>query len=184
MILASGSPRRQNLLSELGLEFQVVVRDVEEKMPDGLTPAEVAEYLARLKSDAYKDLAENNIIVTADTLVALRGQILGKPADRDEAIRMLEALSANVNQVISAVCLRYREQLCVFHEVSRVYFRKLDRAEIEYYVDHFAPYDKAGAYGIQEWIGMVGIERIDGDYYNVVGLPVPRLWEELKKGFC
>lgn len=164
----------------MGLTFEVIVRDVDEVVPEGLTPAEVAAQLAVTKSAAYTDLAQDHIVITADTLVALKGQILNKPRDRAEAVRMLQALSGKVNQVISAVCLQYQERMEVFHVVTKVQFRELEQEEIDYYVDEYKPFDKAGAYGIQEWIGMIGIEGIEGDYYNVVGLPVPKLWEVLK----
>lgn len=180
MILASGSPRRQHLLRELGLEFEVVLREIEEPLPENLSPAGAAESLALMKSEAYQDLAQTHLVITADTIVALDGKLLAKPADRAEAISMIQLLSGKENQVISAAALRYRDRCRVFHALTRVHFRKLEDWEIEHYVDRFQPYDKAGAYGIQEWIGMVGIDRIEGDYYNVVGLPVPRLWQEMQ----
>lgn len=180
MILASGSPRRQHLLRELGLEFEVVVRDIEEPLPENLSPSEAAESLALMKSEAYQDLAQTHLIITADTIVAWGGKLLAKPANRAEAISMISSLAGEENQVISAAALRYKDRCHAFHATTRVHFRNLEAWEIEYYVDHYQPYDKAGAYGIQEWIGMVGIDRIEGDYYNVVGLPVPKLWQELK----
>ena len=180
MILASGSPRRQQLLQDLGLEFRVVVREVAEPLPDGLSPIAAAETLAQLKSAAYTDLAAENVVITADTIVALNGQLLAKPKDREDAIGMLNALSGAENQVISAVCLRYRNKVETFHARTIVRFRPLESWEIAHYVDRFQPYDKAGAYGIQEWIGMIGITHIEGDYYNVVGMPAPLLWTALK----
>ncbi|MEY3442650.1 MAG: septum formation protein Maf [Bacteroidota bacterium] len=180
MILASGSPRRQQLLREVGLDFEVVVRPVEEVIPLGKTPVEVAEHLAWHKCEAYLDLINDHIVLTSDTIVSLKGQLLEKPQDREDAVRMLRLLSGNVNQVISGVCLRYQGKIEVFHASTWVTFRKLAEWEIAHYVDHFKPYDKAGAYGIQEWIGMVGIEKIEGDYYNVVGLPIGMVWEALK----
>ena len=180
MILASGSPRRKHLLTELGLDFQVIVREVDETFPRGMPPTVLAEHLASLKSQACADLAEAHIVITADTVVALQGQLLGKPADRSEAVTMLQALSGQTNQVISAVCIRHQAQTVLFHEITQVHFRPLEPWEIDHYVDHFKPYDKAGAYGIQEWIGMVGITHIEGDYYNVMGLPLARLWQTLK----
>ena len=180
LILASGSPRRQQLLNELGLAFEVLVRQVSEDIPAGKSPAEVAEYLAWHKSEAYKDLLDSNIVLTSDTIVSLEGQLLEKPIDRADAIRMLAALSGNVNEVISAVCIRFQAKTLLFHALTKVSFRKLSPLEIEHYVDTFKPFDKAGAYGIQEWIGMVGIEKIEGDYYNVVGLPVGMVWTKMK----
>jgi septum formation protein len=158
----------------------VVLREIEEPLPQDLSPSEAAESLALMKSEAYQDLAQTHLVITADTIVALEGQLLAKPADRSEAISMIRSLSGKENQVISAVALRYQNRVHVFHAITRVFFRSLEEWEIEYYVDQYQPFDKAGAYGIQEWIGMVGIDRIEGDYYNVVGLPVPKLWTELK----
>ena len=180
LILASGSPRRQQLLRDLGLEFNVVVREVDESFLPGLSPESLAEYLACLKNDACHDLIPNNLVITSDTIVALEGRMLGKPRTREEAFGMLESLSGKVNQVISGVCIRHGSWQKVFHAVTDVYFRDLVRWEIQYYVDQYRPYDKAGAYGIQEWIGMAGIDRIEGDYYNVVGMPVGLVWNALK----
>lgn len=181
LILASGSPRRKELLRALGLEFQVVVREVDESFPTGMGPVELARHLARIKAEACSDLAEKAIVITADTVVALKGQLLGKPADATEARRMLRDLSGHTNQVITGVCIRHREQEQVFHAATEVHFRELQQWEIDHYVEQFRPFDKAGAYGIQEWIGMVGISAIEGDYYNVVGLPVGMVWEALKR---
>lgn len=181
LILASGSPRRQQLLRDVGLEFEVVVRTVDETVPTGKSPIEAAEYLAHHKSEAYRDLLSDHVVITSDTIVSLGGQLLEKPKDRADAVRMLNLLSRNVNQVISGVCIRHKERIVLFHASTWVTFRELQAREIDYYVDHYRPYDKAGAYGIQEWIGMIGIEKIEGDYYNVVGLPVAKVWEALKE---
>ncbi len=148
-----------------------------------MTPVAVAEHLAWHKSQAYQDLIVDHIVITSDTIVSLGEQLLEKPADRADAIRMLQALSGNVNQVISGVCIRYQDQVALFHASTFVTFKPLTDAEITFYVDQYRPYDKAGAYGIQEWIGMVGISKIEGDYYNVVGLPVGMVWERLQ-AFC
>lgn len=180
MILASGSPRRQKLLTDLGLDFHVVIRDVEELIPAGKSPTEVAEHLAHHKSETYLDLTTDFIVLTSDTIVSLQGELLEKPKDRTDAIRMLKLLSGKSNEVISGVCIRYQAKTVLFHASTLVTFRALEQWEIAHYVDEFAPFDKAGAYGIQEWIGMVGIEKIEGDYYNVVGLPVGMVWEALK----
>ena len=180
MILASGSPRRQNLLRELGLDFKVLVREVEEIIPIGMSPTAVAEHLALFKARAYDDMAIDHVVITADTLVVLDHDILGKPGNHAEAVQMLKDLSGRVNWVITGVCINFAGEKRVFHEVTKVFFRKLKRWEIDHYVRRFQPYDKAGAYGVQEWIGMVGIEHLEGDYYNVVGLPVSRLWRELQ----
>jgi septum formation protein len=183
LILASGSPRRQQLLTELGLAFEVVVRPVAEDIPPGKSPAAVAEHLAWHKSEAYLDLIADHIVLTSDTIVSLGGQLLEKPVDRADAVRMLQALSGQVNEVISGVCIRHQDRMALFHASTWVTFRDLAEWEIDHYVDLYKPYDKAGAYGIQEWIGMVGIAKIEGDYYNVVGLPVGLVWERMK-GFC
>ena len=139
----------------------------------------VAEHLALEKARAYDDLAADNIVVTADTLVSLDSEILGKPQDLREAAQMLQNLSGQVNWVVTGVCINHQGEKRIFHEVSKVWFRKLQRWEITHYIDQYQPYDKAGAYGIQEWIGLIGVDRIEGDFYNVVGLPVSRLWKEL-----
>lgn len=159
----------------------MVVRQVAEDIPAGKSPVEVAEHLAWHKSEAYHDLIADHIVLTSDTIVSLGGQLLEKPADRADAIRMLEALSGNVNQVISGVCIRHQDRMALFHASTYVTFRQLAAWEIAHYVDCYQPFDKAGAYGIQEWIGMVGIEQIEGDYYNVVGLPVGMVWAALKQ---
>jgi septum formation protein len=168
------------MLADAGLAFQVVVRPVDESIPAGKTPSGVAEHLAAHKGEAYLDLSRDHIVITADTIVCLEGELLGKPPGRADAIRMLRALSGNVHQVVSGVCIRHRDRRSLFHATTIVTFRTLEDREIEHYVDRFKPYDKAGAYGIQEWIGMVGIEKIEGDYYNVVGMPVGKVWEALK----
>jgi len=181
LILASGSPRRQQLLREAGLDFRVVTRPVEEIVPEQMSPMAVAEHLALFKARAYDDLAEDNVVITADTVVSLGNEILGKPAHVRDAVQMLKDLSGEVNWVVSGVCISHRGQKKLFHEVTKVYFRKLQRWEIAYYIERYQPFDKAGAYGIQEWIGMIGVDRIEGDFYNVVGLPVSRLWHELRE---
>lgn len=139
----------------------------------------VAEHLALAKAKAYDDWAQDHVVITADTVVALGQRLLAKPGNAREAVQMLQDLSGNENWVVSGVCVSHAGRKKLFHEVTKVHFRALSRREIAHYVEVFQPYDKAGAYGIQEWIGMVGVERIEGDYYNVVGLPVARLWQEL-----
>lgn len=181
LILASQSPRRRQLLADAGLEFTLAPRfECEESFPDDLSAADVAEYLSNLKSEAYPEqLAERDILLTADTVVIACGRILGKPADREEAIEMIEMLSGHEHEVVTGVTLRSAERIRRFSVTSKVYFRTLAQEEIEYYVDTYKPFDKAGSYGIQEWIGYVGIERIEGSFYNVMGLPVQRLYCEL-----
>ncbi len=181
MILASGSPRRQQLLRDTGLAFEVVTRPVEEIIPEQMSPMAVVEHLALFKARAYDDLAADHVVITADTVVSLGDEILGKPVDARDAVQMLKDLSGQVNWVVSGVCISHRGQKKLFHEVTKVRFRALKRWEIAYYIERYRPYDKAGSYGIQEWIGMVGVDHIEGDYYNVVGLPVARLWRELEE---
>jgi septum formation protein len=181
IILASQSPRRQYLLKELGFKFEVIEIDVREVYPAGLSASEIAVYLAELKSSAFEDsgLNENSILITADTIVSLGNEILGKPANYIEAFDMLQKLSGRKHDVITAVCIRSTKKKRVFHVLSSVCFKELSRREIEYYIDHYKPYDKAGGYGIQEWIGYIGINKIEGSFFNVMGLPVKELYEEL-----
>ena len=183
LILASQSPRRRQLLQDAGLEFQLAPRfECEESFPDTMPAEQVAEYLSHLKSEAYPyELGEKDVLLTADTVVVASGRVLGKPANREDAIEMLALLSGREHEVITGVTLRKRLATMSFSALSKVRFRELRAEEIEYYVDTYSPMDKAGAYGIQEWIGYVGIESIEGSYYNVMGLPVQRLYCELEK---
>lgn len=181
LLLASKSPRRRELLSQLGFDIQFISIDVDEHLSSPISPADVAEHLARRKASAYSGtLAYDEVLVTADTVVVHDGHVMGKPADRDEAMTMLRELSGQRHTVYTGVCLRTADDTTSFTEATDVYFNQLSDKDIAYYVDTYRPYDKAGAYGIQEWIGMVGIARIDGCYYNVVGLPVARLYESLR----
>lgn len=181
LLLASKSPRRRELLAQLGLPFSTVDIDVEEHIATPLPASQVAESLALLKAGGYKpQLAEGEVLVTADTVVVHQEQVLGKPHNREEAVAMLQSLSGCVHQVYTGVCLRSCSRKVSFTECTQVHFRHLSAREIDYYIDHYQPYDKAGSYGIQEWIGMVGIERIEGCFYNVMGLPVSRLYCELQ----
>ncbi|TXK52426.1 septum formation protein Maf [Pontibacter qinzhouensis] len=179
LLLASNSPRRKELLAGLGLAFTVRVKEVHEDFPDHLQPAQVAEYLAGHKADAYAGELDDEVLITADTIVSVGDQILNKPADEAEAFKMLSLLSGQQHQVITGVCLLTKTSKTVFHDTTKVYFKHLTDAEIEYYIRTCKPFDKAGAYGIQEWIGMIGIERIEGSYFNVVGLPVQKLYSQL-----
>lgn len=183
LILASQSPRRRQLLSDAGLEFTLADRfECDETFPQDMPAEDVAEYLSRLKSDAYPEpLAEGDILLTADTVVIADNRVLGKPSDRAEAIEMISLLSGCDHEVITGCTLRTATRQRCFSVRSKVHFRALDREEIEYYVDCYRPFDKAGAYGIQEWIGYVGIEGIEGSFYNVMGLPVQRLYSILKE---
>jgi len=181
IILASKSPRRQELMKLLGLDFRIVLKEVEESYPESLSPAEVALYIAEKKAKAFDEEISNEIVITADTLVCVEGQILGKPENEAHAFEILSQLSGRKHEVMTGVCLLKNHQLHSFVETSEVYFKNLTAEQINYYISTGQPMDKAGAYGIQEWIGLVGIERINGSYTNVVGLPTHRLYEELLK---
>lgn len=180
--LASQSPRRQSLLKGIVPDFKIEVRNTPEEFPEQLKEHEIATFLAQLKSQAFdKDISDNQLIITADTIVWINNQVLGKPIDRDDAIRILKMLSGNMHIVYTGVCLKTKTFERIFWASTEVYFRHLEDEEIIFYVDKYKPYDKAGAYGVQEWIGYIGIERINGSYFNVMGLPVQMLYEELKK---
>ena len=181
LILASHSPRRRQLLADCGFSFVLADQyDVEEHYPNTLTVDRVAAYLSRLKSEAYpQPLGDRDLLITADTVVVCDDRILGKPADRTAAVAMLSSLSGRTHRVVTGVTLRTASQTVTFDSCTDVHFKVLSAEEIAYYVDHYRPYDKAGAYGIQEWIGYVAIERIEGAFYNVMGLPVQRLITQL-----
>jgi septum formation protein len=183
LLLASKSPRRRELLKGCGLTFEIAEgREAEECFPADMPLEEVAEYLSRLKSDAWADaLSEGDVLITADTVVIAGGEILGKPKSREDAVRMLGLLSDAQHSVVTGVTLRSVDRSRSFSCESKVRFRALTREEIGYYVDTYKPYDKAGAYGIQEWIGYVAISGIEGSFYNVMGLPVQRLYVELER---
>ena len=183
LILASGSPRRQKLLRELGVDFKVQLRPVPEDHPAGMKMEEIALLLSERKAAAFEDefFTENTMLITADTIVCLGDEVLGKPAGREEAIETLLKLSGRKHRVITGVSIKTLKKNVNFSVSTDVYFKELDKEEIIYYVDHYKPYDKAGAYGIQEWIGYIGIEKIEGSFYNVMGLPVLKLYEELLK---
>lgn len=165
----------------MDMDFRIVLKEVDESYPDGLIPAEIAVYIAEKKALAFDEEASDEIVLTADTIVEINGQILGKPETATHAIEMLKLLSGNVHRVITGVCLVYKGQINKFYDVSEVFFRKLKDEEIINYVNKYQPLDKAGAYGIQEWIGLTGIERINGSYTNVVGLPTEKLYQQLLK---
>ena len=182
IILASKSPRRQNLLKELGFDFEIKTKEIEEIYPPELKKEKVAVFLSELKASAFvEEIKENDLVITSDTIVCLQDEIIGKPTDREDAIKMLEKLSGNKHEVITAVTLLSKEKTHTFYEVTEVYFKPLILDEIEYYIDKYKPFDKAGSYGIQEWIGYIGIEKINGSYFNVMGLPVKRVYDELFK---
>jgi septum formation protein len=183
VILASGSPRRKELLKGMGINYVVALgQDVDETYPPGLPPEQVPEFLARLKAQAFpRSLSDSELLLTADTIVQCKGQVLGKPADAADAVRMLQTLSGDRHEVLTGVCMRTRHHEKCFTARSAVTFRRLSPAEIAYYVDTYKPFDKAGAYGVQEWIGYIGIEHIEGSYFNVMGLPTQRLYVELSE---
>lgn len=183
IILGSNSPRRRELLAGLDLSFDVhVIPGLEENYPDSLQPQEIPVFLSKQKAEAYLSTLEDQVLlITADTIVWNETEVIGKPKDREDAIRMLRSLSGHEHQVVTGVCLTTTKKQETFSVVSSVRFASLTDEEIIYYVDKYKPFDKAGAYGIQEWIGYVGVESIFGSFYNVMGLPVQRLYQELKR---
>jgi septum formation protein len=182
IILASRSPRRQQLLHELGLKFDVVVQEYDESYPAGLTGEEIARHVAYEKAALFRNrLSENEIVIAADTIVWCNNEVLGKPEDREDAIAILNEISGNTHEVITGVSLRTKNRETTFSDTTKVTFETFSDQEILYYIDNYKPYDKAGAYGIQEWIGIIACSHIDGSYFNVVGLPVQRLYKELQK---
>ncbi|NHM02022.1 Maf-like protein [Flavobacterium difficile] len=182
IILASGSPRRQQFLKELDVAFEIQLKDIEELYPEHLQAEEITNFLAKLKASAFvSELNENDILITSDTIVWLNNKALGKPKDYEDAFEMLTEMSGTTHKVITSVCIKTTNKEVVFHEETLVTFTKLSADEINYYLKNYKPFDKAGSYGIQEWIGLVAIEKIEGSYANVVGLPTHRLYEEMMK---
>jgi septum formation protein len=179
IVLASGSPRRKELLMGLDIDFDVQTRPVDESYPVSLEGADITDYLARLKAAAFERVAGNQVIITADTIVWSNGRALNKPGNEAEAIAMLEELSGNQHQVITSVCFKGAHFEKTINDTTSVRFREMDRDELSYYVELYRPYDKAGSYGIQEWIGFVGIEKIEGCYFNVMGLPTRLVYKTL-----
>lgn len=181
ILLASQSPRRRELLKLAGFDFRSVIADIEETFKGEMTPEEFPEHLALEKMKAVKHLAGNDeVILAADTIVLQEGVIYGKPIGRNDAIRILKFLSGKRHEVISGVCIALRDKQKTFSVITKVYFNALTDKQIIYYVDNFKPFDKAGAYAIQEWIGLIGISKIEGCYFNVMGLPMSRIWDELR----
>ena len=182
VVLASNSPRRKELLGGLDIPFEVRVLDgIDESYPAGLPTKEIAGYISKKKADAYQmTMAADELVITADTIVVLAEEVMGKPKDVEEARRMLHALSGRTHQVITGVCLTTTERQVCFSVETDVTFKTLTDEEIDYYISHYRPFDKAGAYGIQEWIGYIGVTRLEGSYFNVMGLPVQRINDELK----
>ena len=186
IFLASNSPRRKELLSGLGIPFEVRVNgDIDESYPSDLPPEAIPLHISRKKAAAYlQTMSADELIITADTVVVASGEILGKPVDASDAHRMLRLLSGTTHQVITGVCLTTTDHQVAFSVTTDVTFKDLSDEEIHYYIDHYRPYDKAGAYGIQEWIGDIGVTGLHGSYFNVMGLPIQRIYEELRKMGC
>jgi len=180
IILASQSPRRHYLLKEIGLEFEIKSKGfVDESYPEELEEEGIPLYIAQKKAEVFDDLEKDEILITADTIVWLNGKLLQKPVDTEDAFKILKELSGNCHQVYTGVCIRTTEKELAFTARTDVYFKKLTYAEIDYYINNFQPMDKAGAYGIQEWIGYIGVEKINGSFFNVMGLPIQKLYTEL-----
>ncbi|MBQ4822497.1 Maf-like protein [Aquimarina sp. MMG016] len=179
IILASGSPRRQQFFKDLDLDFTIQLKEVEEIYPDHLQASAISDYLAKLKSDAFGDLQDNDILITSDTIVWHNNKAIGKPKNLEDAKRMITLLSDDTHEVITSVCFKTKSQVKVVHHTTKVTFKKLSSEEINYYINTHKPLDKAGAYGIQEWIGFIGIVHIEGSYFNVMGLPTHLVYETL-----
>ena len=181
IILASGSPRRQNFFKQLDLLFTIQLKEVEEVYPDHLQAAEITDYLADLKSKAFTNLQENDLLITSDTIVWFEGKAIGKPKDAQDAFNMLKAMSGKQHKVYTSVSIRSNSFQKIFHDETTVIFEEFTDEEIQYYVEKDKPFDKAGSYGIQDWIGLIGVKSIEGSYFNVMGLPVHKLYKELLK---
>lgn len=179
ILLASKSPRRQELLTLMDLEFEVMLKDVDESYPDGLEPHEIASYISEKKARAFMDEKLEALVITADTIVALNGEILGKPRDADHAREMLMKLSDTTHEVFTGVSLALQDQVSTFYDRTAVTFVPLSLEQIDYYIKHYNPFDKAGSYGIQDWLGMIAISKIEGSYTNVMGLPTEKLYTVL-----
>jgi len=179
IILATNSPRRKELLTQLGIPFEVKSKEIDESYPKSFRPEAVAVYIAEKKANSFLEILTDELLIAADTIVSVEDEIFGKPKDTNEAITMLRKLSGKPHEVITGVALLYQQKIYSFFEKTTVHFKELTNAEIEYYIRDYQPFDKAGAYGIQEWIGHVGIHHIEGSYPNVVGLPVERVYTEI-----
>ena len=180
IILASGSPRRQQFFKEMDLNYTIRLKEIEEIYPEHLQAEEITNFLAELKASAFEnELKENDVLVTSDTIVWLNGKALGKPKDYDDAFQMLQQLANQTHEVITSVCLKSIDKTDVFHCVTKVTFANLSDEAITYYLNNYQPFDKAGSYGIQDWIGLIGISKIEGSYTNVVGLPTEMLFQKL-----
>lgn len=183
LIVASNSPRRQQLMKDAGFSFEVHVLDVDESLDDNISNHSVAEFLAEKKNKAYRAIFKDEVILTSDTVVISNGEILGKPVNEKEAFQMIASMSGKSHDVVSGVCISSPSHKVSFSDVTKVQFENLSPEEIEYYIKNYQPFDKAGSYGIQEWLGMVGIQSIQGSFYNVMGLPIHRVYQTLKHEF-
>lgn len=179
VILASSSPRRQQFFKDLGIDFTTQIKKVEEIYPEELKGSAITDYLAKLKSEAFTNLTENELLITSDTIVWLNDKALGKPKDEAEAFKMLQNLAGKKHEVITSVSIKSKKNQKIINDTTQVYFKNITNNEINYYIKNYRPFDKAGAYGIQEWIGYIGIHKIEGSYFNVVGLPVDKLYDAL-----
>jgi len=179
IILASGSPRRQQFFKDLDIDFKIDLKPVDEVYPLKLKGSEITDYLADLKSKAFEALKENDVLITSDTIVWLNEKALGKPKNEDDAFQMLKELSNTRHEVITSISIKTKNNQKIINDITTVTFKTLSDDEINYYIKNYKPFDKAGAYGIQEWIGFIGIDKIEGSYFNVVGLPVHKLYDEL-----
>lgn len=181
IILASKSPRRQQFFKDLNLDFTIQLKEVEEIYPKELKGVEITEFLADLKSKAFTNLSDKDLLITSDTIVWLENEALGKPKDEADAFKMLQSLSGKKHEVISSISIKNNNFQKIISDVTSVYFKEISDEEINYYIKNYKPFDKAGAYGIQEWIGFIAIDKIEGSYFNVVGLPVHKLYDALMK---
>ena len=179
VILASGSPRRQQFFKDLDIDFTIQLKEVEEIYPKELKGSEITDYLANLKAAAFDDLSEKDLLITSDTIVWLNNKALGKPKDKEDAFNMLKAMSGKKHEVITSISIKSKYFQKIINDTTIVIFNNLSNEEINYYINNYKPYDKAGAYGIQEWIGFIAINNLEGSYFNVVGLPVHKLYQEL-----
>ena len=180
IVLASGSPRRQQFFKDFGLDFEIRLREIDEVYPDNLKGAEITDYLAELKGKAFEDLSDNEILITSDTIVWHKNQALGKPKDAEDAFEMLKNLSDSTHQVITSISFKTNDEISTIHDYTEVTFSTLSDEMIRYYISNFKPFDKAGSYGIQDWIGLVGVKSITGSYTNVMGLPTHLVFDYFK----
>lgn len=182
LILASGSPRRQELLKSLGVPFEIRIREIDEVYPKHLKKSEISDYLAQLKSNAFvEELNPKDLLITSDTIVWYHNMALGKPKSKDDAFQMLQKLSGKTHEVITSVCLKSLQKEDIFNSITKVTFKELSSEEIQFYIDNYNPMDKAGAYGIQDWIGQIGVTKIEGSYFNVMGFPIHKIYSQLLK---